>query len=59
MWKLYVTYELSKNNMRKAAPKTLFLWTFTELHDYFKDHDVRNAHVLSINNGGDFAVSFF
>jgi len=32
---------------------------FKELHDYFKDHDVRNAHVLSINNIGDFAVSFF
>ena len=26
---------------------------------YFRDHDVRNAHVLSISNVGDFAVSYF
>lgn len=41
-----------------ASPKSMFLWTFRKLHDYFKDRDVRNAHVLSINNVGDFAVSF-
>lgn len=35
-----------KDNLRDASPKSLFLWTFAELHDYFKDHDVRIAHVL-------------
>lgn len=55
----YVLYAVFQNDMRNASPRSLFLWTFTELHDYFKDRDVRNAHVLLINNGGDFAVSFF
>lgn len=39
--------------------KARFFRLLTELHDYFKDHDVRNAHVFSINNEGDWAVSFF
>lgn len=28
------------------------MWTLTELQDYFKDGDVRNAHVFPINNVG-------
>lgn len=40
--------------------KSRFLWTLTELQDYFKDGDVRSAHVLPINNVGlgDRALSF-
>lgn len=40
--------------------KAVFLWVLTELQDYFKDGDVRSAHVLSINNVGlgDRALSF-
>lgn len=40
-------------------PKSDFFDFYRGLHDYFKDHSVRNAHVSSINDVGDFAVSFF
>lgn len=44
---------------RYTSSKSHFMLTLIQLHDYFKDRDVRNAHVLSINNVGlgDSAVS--
>lgn len=46
--------EYDKFFTQKAVSLDFYRW----LHDYFRDHDVRNAHVLSINNVGDFAVSY-
>jgi len=47
---------LAKFN-KVLRPKSASLDFYPGLHDYFRNYDVRNAHVLSINNVGDFAFS--